>query len=1078
MQEERKMETWKKLLTRVRLINWHYFENETIALRGSTLVSGENTAGKSTILDAIQLVLTTNTRKFNMAANEKSNRNLKGYVRCKTGTIGETYLRKNVVISNVALEFYEEKTEKYFILGVHMTSPDEESAVLTKWYMEECRLEDLSFLNGAKPALATEFKRKGTQVKYIDQLSLAKDRFKRRMGNLEDKFFDIIPKSLAFKPMDNVKDFINKFVLSEDKIDVESLRVNIETLSELEELLDKSKRKLDLLLRILQKYEDARKKDRDIMINDLLIKRAHIDYLDEEIVRLTEEIEKNKQYIAALEQEINKYTDSINNLSDKLLELKVAMSNNESSRLMEGIQRRLYELERKLGEEKKNQKTLDELVRNTEVLLRLLHDENIQILRREELLSFKEPIEMKEKIELVQKLSKELDLVIKEKHRESAVIENRQSELDEQIRNLTKRLEELNRRILTFPENTNKLKKAIEDEFKKQGIHSKVYVVAELLEITDERWRNAIEGYLHLQKFNLLVEPEYYTVALSVYHSKRNEIHTAGIINTRKLSISDMVDNRSLAYVIHSENRYGKAYANYLLGRVMRVEDIEDLENYEIAITPSCMLYQGYVSRILDRERYRNPYIGQNAYRVQIENAKQDLEKASVLRMELRSRNEKLSHILEAAKRINIDWMKEVLEAPSLIRDYEVQIKVEKEELRKAQKDPTLIELIQQIDFCEKEKSHAIEEEKRLQKESMRLLNRNELYQEEIENRRNEKTLEQRRYEEISDLNPIESQEAEEKYQLNRKTKSAKTIAENFGPQRSQFLNEKEEILNGQAGLRDLQESFNRTFDQDFLRGMEGINDYIDEKTKLESVDLVRYEEQLRKAQEQCEMIFKSDFLSRMKENIENARNEFKNLNKSLQGIFYGDDSYRFVLSSDKKKDSLYRMITSDNNQEGYNLWTASFEEEYKEEMKELFDKLMTKDDKGDKIIQEYTDYRSYLDYDIEIHKRNGSVQKFSTIYGEKSGSETQVPYYVAIAASFSQLYRLGNSVRLMLLDEAFDKMDDERITSMMDFFNTLKLQVIMATPPAKVEVIGEKVDTILTAIRVGTNSIIEEYDM
>ena len=63
-----------------------------------------------------------------------------------------------------------------------------------------------------------------------------------------------------------------------------------------------------------------------------------------------------------------------------------------------------------------------------------------------------------------------------------------------------------------------------------------------------------------------------------------------------------------------------------------------------------------------------------------------------------------------------------------------------------------------------------------------------------------------------------------------------------------------------------------------------------------------------------------------------------------------------------------------------------------------------------------------------------------------------------------------------MLLDEAFDKMDDERISSMMDFFKGLDLQVIMATPPAKIEVIGEKVDTVLTAIRVGQNSIIEEY--
>ena len=61
----------------------------------------------------------------------------------------------------------------------------------------------------------------------------------------------------------------------------------------------------------------------------------------------------------------------------------------------------------------------------------------------------------------------------------------------------------------------------------------------------------------------------------------------------------------------------------------------------------------------------------------------------------------------------------------------------------------------------------------------------------------------------------------------------------------------------------------------------------------------------------------------------------------------------------------------------------------------------MTKDDGGDSVIKEYTDYRTYLDYDIEIHKKNGTVQKFSVIYGEKSGSETQVPYYVAIVLHF-----------------------------------------------------------------------------
>ena len=42
---------WKlKTLTRVKLINWHYFVNETIEIHNNALVTGENGAGKSTLL--------------------------------------------------------------------------------------------------------------------------------------------------------------------------------------------------------------------------------------------------------------------------------------------------------------------------------------------------------------------------------------------------------------------------------------------------------------------------------------------------------------------------------------------------------------------------------------------------------------------------------------------------------------------------------------------------------------------------------------------------------------------------------------------------------------------------------------------------------------------------------------------------------------------------------------------------------------------------------------------------------------------------------------------------------------------
>jgi len=1069
-----KVDNQKKILTRIQLINWHYFENERISVNGSTLISGENTAGKSTILDAIQLVLTTNTRRFNVAANEKGNRSLKGYVRCKIGNVGETYLRNHVVPANVALEFYEEKGNRYFVIGVHMTSQDEESAVITKWYAEECRLENLSFTVDNRPALADEFRIDGKRIRYIEQKNVARDRFKRRLGNLEDKFFDIIPKSLAFKPMDHVKEFINKFVLSETKIDVVSLRENIETLNELEYLLERSQKQYSALENILEAYEKIEKKEYDIQINDILLMLANRDALHQELKEIEKEIRLKRQYVESNNQELELTVQKLAALEEQIIAINVAIQSNSSNKMIEDIKRRIQQLQGDIAEQNGQEKELNDQIKKLKQYSQCVSGIQYTLLTNAEMSLLASEEAVKEKSKVIEKIEEFQGNQLEQIRKVHLGFQNNMEQLNDTINVLQGRLKELEKRKLHFPEQTAALKDAIEKEFERRNIHSKVHILAELLEITDDKWVNAVEGYFNKQKFYLIVEPQYYDVALGVYDRNDKKIHTAGIINTKKIPLADEVNSGSLAYVVKSENRYAKAYANYLLGRVVRCENVSELENHDIAITPQCMLYQGYVVRHINPAHYKEPYIGQNAYRIQIGNVKKLLEEKIAERSTLREEIRLYSDVLENEKEFDFTILKLYINAPAQKAELLRQLTREKEELKKASDDPSLIQLQIDLGDKEKEKTSVAENEKQLNRENAKLLNQIEGLEQTQRSR--EVTL----AESVKDLegkldsDGIVYQEAQEKYDLNRKTKTARKVAENFAPQRSQFENEKANLV---AGMKDLQYRYNTDFTQDFVVGLSGMTEYREAAVKLRSVEMIRYEEKLRQAKDDCEQIFKSDFLSKMKELIENAKIEFRNLNKALDSIYYGDDSYHFKLGFDRKKEGLYRMITSENNQEGINLWTAAFEEQYKEEMEELFDKLTTKDDNGQKIVEEYTDYRSYLDYDIEIRKKDGSVQRFSDIYGEKSGSETQVPYYVAIAASFYQIYRYGNSVRIMLLDEAFDKMDDERIGSMMDFFNGLDLQVIMATPPAKIEVIGEKVDTVLTAIRVGQSSIVEEYD-
>ena len=1066
-----------KTLCRIRLINWHYFINETINIKGSALISGENTSGKSTVLDAIQLVLTTNTRKFNTAANEKSKRDLKGYVRCKTGDEGNTYIRKGSVITYVALEFYEEKTAKYFILGVKIDSPDEESSLKTRWFREECKLDELTFITDGRPSVTEEFRKNDRKIQLISQNSEAKLRFGQRLGNLEDKFFDMIPKALAFKPMDNVKDFINKFILSESKIEVASLRHNIAVLKELEDLMDITKLKIAELKEILSKYEEIISKDKEIIVNDILIKKAEIEALKIEYENL---IKDNLSYEKRLEIEENKKKEcnfSLTSERNRLNDLRISINQDETALLIRETKHRIEILEEKAKVFTKSVKDLDSMIDIIYDALSLLNKQGIVVVKREELNSLSDyKSDIEKKLELIYRLEKELNDLFNKFNLESVRTDELLRKYKNEKTGLEKEITDLENKKLTYPSTTTKLKEAIEKEFISLGIRSEVRIFSDLLEITDVKWQNAIEGYLNTQRFYLIVEPHYYKTALDVYNRIKNEVHTVGLVNTERLDIQKQADINSLAYLIKSDNRYAKAYAIYLLNKVIRCEDVHDLKEHKAAITADCMLYQNFAVRKIDSNIYRTPFIGANAYKVQLEIKRNELKK---LNENIKTENSKFviyKELTDKLNKCNVEVVKENLNAPVELNNNKEEIDKEKIELKKAESDPSYIQILVLIEECNKaveKKEKVISAVDKKLGELEQKINSNNIL---IKGKKKEVTLQESNFNNLcGKCSEEDIQEGLDKFNDQVKLKTPAVIVQNFSPRRAGLINKKNDF---NFELIKLQNKYCSNYKCDLGIGYEEIRGYKEEHHKLYSSDIIKYEEDLKKAKENCELEFRESFLARLKENIENAKQEFKNLNNALKDIYYGEDSYKFEITYDKKKESIYKMITSNKNYEGYNLFSESFFEEYKEEIEDLFAKLTAYDDQGEKVLDEYTDYRRYLDYDIIVEKRDGTLQKFSKIYGEKSGGETQTPYYVAIAASFVQLYRLGDTIRIIMFDEAFDKMDDNRISSMMDFLNSQDFQIILATPPAKMEVIGEKVDTILLSMREGTSSIIEEYEL
>ena len=107
-------------LKRLKLINWHNFENVTFDCARLTYMIGVNAVGKTTILDAIRYCLTTN-RNFNALGNKKSGRTLQGSVHAKQR--GENpYRRPGHTVAYIGAEFYDSLKRTPFVIAVRVES--------------------------------------------------------------------------------------------------------------------------------------------------------------------------------------------------------------------------------------------------------------------------------------------------------------------------------------------------------------------------------------------------------------------------------------------------------------------------------------------------------------------------------------------------------------------------------------------------------------------------------------------------------------------------------------------------------------------------------------------------------------------------------------------------------------------------------------------------------------------------------------------------------------------------------------------------------------------------------------------
>ena len=64
-----------------------------------------------------------------------------------------------------------------------------------------------------------------------------------------------------------------------------------------------------------------------------------------------------------------------------------------------------------------------------------------------------------------------------------------------------------------------------------------VQILADLLDVKDERWHNAVEGYLGNNKLLLIVEPKYAKDAMEIYREMdKRKFFRAAVLDTERVN--------------------------------------------------------------------------------------------------------------------------------------------------------------------------------------------------------------------------------------------------------------------------------------------------------------------------------------------------------------------------------------------------------------------------------------------------------------------------------------------------------------------------------------------------------------
>ena len=926
------------------------------------------------------------------------------------------------------------------------------------------------------------------------------ERFRRNLydvylGGLDmEKFPRLFKRAIPFRMNIRLEEFVKEYICMEQDIHIEDMQESVVLYGRMRRKIEETQTEIGELTGIrdqFSRFVEGRQRTRSL--------RYRLDKLT--ILQLTEVIRELQTRAGEGKKDLLAQKESLENLISTRADY--ASQHEEINRQLissgyaelEAKQRSLEENLALLERSERKWKTLSDNLERWE------EEENISNQTIWDMDKFRKGTISGEELERLKKSLKEVETDLEKQHQE-ATAEGKALQKEADL--IQKDLMEIMLGRKAYPRELEDARSQIQRQlYEKTGKNIPVRILADLLDIKDEKWRNAIEGYLAWNKLALIVEPAYVKEAMEIYESlDAKKYWRISLVDTEKLAAQEyQVRENALAEEVDCREFYVKAFIHFLLGNVIKCEDVQQLRRCKIGITADCLLYQNFQLRRLNPDNYtRRAFIGEKSMRRRQKELQARLE-------ELNKSLEEYSAAAAQAKRLlSYEYLQDPVESyVELFQDIEEKKKKEAQ-LKKLEK--RMEELSAgSVELLRKQLQEIAEKEKILEGhiDSLKI---------QIHDRENKIKADDAAY--------IEKNE--ELLEKQRQLVSSPAWEEDWERFFSQVKNPRYDTLIRQAlaaiteAEEDLEVQRNRLVDirseylkrhpnRDFSASGEKNEDY---QALLDELSCDRIKDFEEKAMEQARIAvdhFKEDFIYKIRSAIKEAYIRRDELNRIIRRLNFGKDRYQFKITKNKGLDGEYYDMFMDESLEidpstlsgsvehQINMFSMDHEDKYGTLMNDLIRIFIPPDtanaqeqEEAKKNMEKYADYRTYLSFEMEqiVEGEERLVIGLSKMIKKNSGGEGQNPLYVALLASFAQAYHINLSpklsrrptIRLVVLDEAFSKMDAEKVASCIELIRGLGFQAIISATNDKIQNYLENVDKTFVYANPNKKSIsIQEFE-